>query len=144
MGQIAYAFRVEMSRALYESYLAVFRSGECETQFEAIDRARKSPAPHFFTSAQNCAKVVAKMLKGEPTGLKNPDKIRKFEELCARVEKYIEENPEEVAKYGMPTICEEIVNQPAPEFYICHNTAKQIILHQRKRQIEEKMRWVKR
>lgn len=83
------------------------------------------------------------MRRGEPTGLKNPDKIRKFDELRARVEKYIEENPEEAEKYGMPTICEEIVNQPAPEFYICHNTAKQIILRQRKRQREEKMRWVK-
>jgi hypothetical protein len=141
MGQIAYAFRVEMSRALFASYLSVLRSGECETQFEAIDMARKSPAPHFFTSAQNCAKVVAKMLRGEPTGLKNPDKIRKFEELRARLEKYMEVNPEEVEKYGLPTICEEIVNQPAPEFYICHNTAKQIILKQRKRQREEVMRW---
>lgn len=133
-----------MSEALYKSYMEVYRSGECATQFDAIDKARKSPAPHFFTSARNCAYVVNKLRRGEPTGLRNPDKIRKFDELRRRVDAYLEEHPEDLDKCGLPGICEEIVNQPAPEFYICHNTAKQIILRQRKRQVEENMRWVRR
>ena len=143
MGHIAYAFRVEMSRALYATYREILSSGECATQHEAIDRARKSPAPHFFTSARNCAYVVTRLQRGEPTGLRNPDKIRKFNELQRRVEEYIAEHPEEREK-GMPCVCEAVVNEPAPEYYICHNTAKQIILRERKRSKEEAMRWVKR
>ena len=55
----------------------------------------------------------------------------------------IAEHPEEREK-GMPSVCEAVVNETAPEYYICHNTAKQIILRERKRSKEEAMRWVKR
>ena len=143
MGQIAYAFRLEMSRALYATYREILLSGECVTQHEAIDRARKSPAPHFFTSAKNCAYIVTRMQRGEPTGLRNPDKVRKFNELARLVEEYMSEHGEEATK-GILSVCEEVVNMPAPEYYICHNTAKQIILRERKRSREEAMRWVRR
>lgn len=134
MGMMAYEFRVEMSRALYDSYLAVLRTGECQTLYEAVERARKSQAPNYFTSDWNCAKIMSKMLAGEPTGLKNKDKIRKFDALFAEVQRYKAEHDEWP---GLVNVCREIVRLPAPEYFICHNTAKQIILRERKRRREE-------
>lgn len=142
MGLIAYEFRVEMSRALYESYLAILTAGECRTQFEAIERARKSPAPHFFTSARNCCYVLTKMANGEPTGLSNPDKVRKFKELDRRAREYRETHTEWP---GLMNVSRIIVNEPAPEYYICYSTAKQMILSERKKRQEEVARkWAKR
>lgn len=134
MGQIAYEFKEEMSRSLYESYLEILNTGECSTQYEAIERTRKSPAPHFFTSARNCAYILKRITLNEPTGLRNFDKIRKFNDLYALAEKYKMEHPEYP---GLMAVSRIIVNMPAPEYYICHNTAKQIILRERKRRREE-------
>lgn len=138
---MAYEFRVEMSRALYDSYLKVLSTGECQTLHEAVERARKSPAPHYFTSDWNCAKIMSKMFAGEETGLKNPDKIRKFNALFEEVKRYKEEHDEWP---GLVNVCREVVHHPAPEYFICHNTAKQIILRERKRKREEvARRWAK-
>lgn len=141
MGRIAEDFRQEMRKSLYESYLTILRSGDCETQYEAIERARRSTAPNFFTSSKNAAYVLNLMEKGLDHGLKNPDKVRKFLELKRIADEYkrsCKEYP------GLLNVCREIVNEPAPEYYICYSTAKQMILEERRRRMEEMMRWVKR
>lgn len=123
-----------MSRALYDSYVAILSSGECRTQSEAVDKARWSTAPSYFTSARNCNYILSKMYAGEPTGLKDKDKIRKFDALYCEAEAYREEHEEWPGLYN---VCREIVEHPAPEFFICHNTAKQMILKERKKRQEE-------
>ncbi len=140
MGRIADTLRIEMQRDLYKSYLEIYESGECETQYQAINRARKSPAPQFYTTSKNCCYVLNLMYKGEDTGLRNPDKIRKFQELKRRADewKQKEEYP------GLLNVCREIVEEPAPEYYICYSTAKQMIQAERRKRIKEAMRWVKR
>lgn len=141
MGRIAQEFREEMSRSLYESYLAILNAGECATQYEAIERARRSPAPQWFISEWSCVNILTKMQRGEPTGLKNPDKIRKYDDLFAVVERWRAERGEWP---GLIVVCREIVHGEAPEYYICHNTAKQMILAERKRRREEvARRWVR-
>ena len=137
MGRIAHEFRVEMSRALYDSYVAILSSGECRTQAEAVEKARRSTAPSYFTSARNCNYILSRMFAGEPTGLKDRDKIRKFEALFREAERYREEHDEWPGLYN---VCREIVELPAPEYFICHNTAKQMILHERKKRREESAR----
>ena len=140
MGRIQDTFRIEMRRDLYKSYLAILESGQCDTQYEAIDRARKSPAPQFYTTTKNCCYILGLMEQGKDTGLRNPDKIRKFVEL-----KRLADEWKEHEEYpGLINVCREIVNMPAPEYYICHNTAKQMILDERRRRQKEMMRWVKR
>lgn len=141
MGRIAHEFRVEMSRALYDSYVAILSTGECRTQAEAIDKARWSTAPCYFTSARNCNYILSRMYAGEPTGLKDKDKIRKFQALYCEVEAYKEEHDEWPGLYN---VCREVVEHPAPEYFICHNTAKQMILYERKKRREEiARRWAK-
>ena len=134
MGRIAHEFRIEMSRALYDSYVAILSSGECRTQSEAVDKARWSTAPSYFTSARNCNYILSRIYAGEPTGLKDRDKIRKFEALHAEAERYRETHAEWP---GLDNVCSEIVEMPAPEYFICHNTAKQMILFERKKRREE-------
>ena len=140
MGRIADDLRKEMQEALYKSYLKIYESGECETQYQAIDRARKSRAPHFFTTAKNCCYVLKLMEDGMDTGLRNPDKIRKFEELKRLADEWKQKD-----EYpGLLSVCREIVEQPAPEYYICYSTAKQMIQVERRKRQKEAMRWVKR
>lgn len=140
MGRIAHEFRVEMSRALYDSYVAILSTGDCRTQYEAVEKARRSPAPNYFTSARNCNYILSRMYAGEPTGLKDPDKIRKFEALFSEAERYRQEH----GWPGLFNVCREIVEMEAPEYFICHNTAKQMILVERKKRREEiARRWAK-
>lgn len=141
MGRISQEFRIEMSRALYDSYVAVLSSGECRTQAEAIERARRSTAPCYFTSPRNCNEILSRMYAGQPTRLKDRDKIRKFDALFLEAERYRETHDEWP---GLYRVCHEIVELPAPEYFICHNTAKQMILKERrKRQEEVAKRWAR-
>ena len=142
MGRIAHEFRVEMSRALYDSYVAILSTGECRTQYEAVEKARRSTAPNYFTSARNCNYILSRMYAGEPTGLKDKDKVRKFESLFAESKRYRETHDEWPGLYN---VCREIVDKEAPEYFICHNTAKQMILSERKKRREEiAKKWAKR
>lgn len=140
MGRIDEGFRREMQEALYKSYKEIYESGECETQYQAIDKARKSRAPHFFTSAKNCAYILYLMSQGKDTGLRNPDKIRKFEELKRLADSYKSEN----GYPGLMNVCRDIVEMPAPEYYICFSTAKQMILRERDEEKKRMMRWIRR
>lgn len=85
--------------------------------------------------------MLTLLYQGRDTGLRVPEKIRKFDEIKRRVD-------EMKSKEGYPGLlnaCREVVNQPAPEYYICHNTAKQMILEERKRRQDEMARrWAKR
>lgn len=140
MGRIADIFRIEMQRDLYKSYLEIYESGECETQFEVIDRARKSPAPQFYTTSKNCCYILKLMEEGRDTGLRNADKIRKFVELKRLADEWKNTHDDYP---GLRNVCREIVNMPAPEYYICYNTAKQMIREERRKRQKELMRWVK-
>lgn len=134
MGRISRWYREKMSSSLYEAYVKTLESGECATQYEAIERARKSPAPSYFTSEKHCAYIIKKMQCGQPTMLRNADKIRKFNAIYAEVEKYRAEHDEWP---GLFSVCREIVERPAPEFYICYNTAKQMIKEEREKRVGE-------
>ena len=134
IGRIAHEYRVEMSRALYDSYVEILSSGECRTQYEAVERARRSTAPSYYTSARNCNYILSRMYAGEPTGLRDREKIRKFEALYDAAERYRAEHDEWP---GLFNVCREIVEEEAPEYFICHNSAKQMILHERKKRREE-------
>lgn len=136
MGRLARWFRENMSRSLYDSYVAVLESGECATQYEAIERARKSPAPSYFTSEKRCAECLSRMYAGRPVALRDSDKIRKFQALYEEAERYREEH----GWPGLSVVCREIVERPAPEYFICHNSAKQMILGERRRRQEEMAR----
>ena len=141
MGRIARWYREKMSSSLYEAYVKTLESGECVTQYEAIEVARKSTAPCYFTSEKHCADIISRMYSGKPTMLRNADKIRKFQAIYEEVERYKEEHDEWP---GLFSVCREIVERPAPEFFICHNTAKQMILEERKKRVAEMTRrWVK-
>lgn len=144
MGQIAHGFKSEMSMALYNSYLRILESGECASQAEAVNLARKSEAPHFFSSAKSCMEIISKMLKRQPTGLRAPEKIKKYQMIFKRLAIYIYENPEKASTMSLFQLCETVISQPAPEYYVCFNTAKQVILKERARRREEAARrWVR-
>ena len=101
-------------------------------------RKSGSRKPHasqtMVTSARNCNYILSRMYAGEPTGLKDRDKIRKFDALFQEAERYRREHGEWPGLYN---VCRDIVELPAPEYFICHNTAKQMILHERKKRREE-------
>ena len=140
MGRIADTFRIEMQRDLYKSYMKIYESGQCETQYQAIEMARKSPAPQFYTTSKNCCYILNLMYKGLDSGLRNPDKIRKFQELKRRAD----ERKSRGEYPGLLNVCRDLVEEPAPEYYICYSTAKQMILDERAKRKREAMRWVKR
>lgn len=142
MGRIGLEYRSKRNEALYEAYENVLRTGECSSQAEAIDRARKSEAPNFFTPPRFCSDVMYRMRIGKPYGgIRGEDKRRKFMELYERYKEYREQHPEE----SSISACTYITEQPAPEFYISYGTAKQFILQERRRRQEETARrWSKR
>ena len=79
-------------------------------------------------------RVPVRVAFSQVGGLKDRDKIRKFEALFLEAERYREEHDEWPGLYN---VCREIVEHSAPEYFICHNTAKQMILRERKKRREE-------
>lgn len=128
--------RKQRDIALFESYSKAIQEHDFANQKEAFDYVRKHAAPRFFSSNMFCESMITKMLNGQPTGLKNPQAVRKYNELFRRYKQKAEQYPEKTIR----EICAIIVDEPAPEFYLNRRITQWIIAREKKERWEEIMK----
>ena len=129
--------------ALYDAYVKALESHNFRSQAEALDYVRTHESPRFYISAQFCWEIISQMLRGIPTYITGNQSKRKFAELFRRYQ--IESQKPEYKGYPQELICEIIVGQPAPEFYINARTTRSIITRQREiRQRQFAKEWASR
>ena len=90
---------------------------------EMFERAAKSPASRFWVSERRAAAVISKMLKGDQILSMNPKKREMYFEIFRRAKRIFKENPGTT----IADAAYEVVNSPAPEFYITTKSARVMI-----------------
>lgn len=111
---------------LYDVYRRGLQEGRFDTVRAAADYVRKQSAPRFYISAREACRLVARIEAGKPLRI-NPTSLRRIFVIYARFRDYMRRYPESPKCEAF----ENIVCEPAPEFYIGWEMAKKIILNKR-------------
>ena len=127
--------RKARDKALFDAYNKALSTISFSSQAEAVDYVRTHEAPRFYISPEFCSIVIGRMIRGEEPGIKGTLRIKKFRELYARflVESSKPENEDMAAR----EICNIIVEQKAPEFYLNYRASAGIINAQKEKRIKE-------
>ena len=115
----------QRDRALFDSYRTALENRHFVSQHEAVDYIRRSPAPRFYISAQAAAVYINLMNSGKPLAGLNLSSRRRIREIYNRYR--IMKASERYAGMSTFRICQIIVEEPAPEFYIGYELARKII-----------------
>ena len=85
---------------------------------ELFDIARKKEAPRFYVSFDNARRFVSMLDRGLELPIVNENKRAMYKELYCRLKKV---RGDKERCYGLLT---DIINSPAPEFYMDYETFK--------------------
>lgn len=117
-----------MSRELIQDYselvLKLMRDDKSKTISECLFEASTMPAPRFYMSQDVAQRYVMRYDRGQDIGLSNPLKIAEVKELHRRYDK----RRSALNAKGVPEIkykiIEEILEEPAPSFYLDAETLR--------------------
>lgn len=114
---------------------ALFRKMLCETEMNSLNElfaaVVKQPSSRFWVSEDRAAIVVRDVIhRGYDLRQMKLQTARMYAEILKRVLKIREKNPER----DIYSIVFEVVNSPAPEFYLTSDSAKVLIYAWRRRQ----------
>lgn len=133
----------ELKRARDAALYAVYKEGLSEGRFETLGQAARyvceHPAPRFYIEGDKASLLIGKILVGESLISYNSCSRRLAWHLHKRYKEYLERHPG--CKVARERILEEIVEEPAPEFFLEPQRARKIIQQERKK---ERQRWVRR
>ena len=96
---------------------------------EVLNAVVSSPSKRFWVTSERAAIVIYNMMKGDELEHMRPLKRKMFREIYRRVMKLKANYPQ----LSIPILAEQVVAEPAPEFYITPGSAKVIISRIRKR-----------
>lgn len=113
---------------LHRAYKEVVNSGKYNNIIDCIKESLTLPASKFWISSENAARIISRMEKGD--NLQNISPLRKemFLELHKR---FLEEKVRHPESKSVYKICEIIIEQPAPRFYIGLQRGIKIIKQER-------------
>lgn len=109
--------------ALFDAYRHALETTNFRYQQDAVNWVRTHAAPKFYVSPAVCAKFMSEMMKGKHLEGINALAKKKFIELFRRFMNRIADTP----SASIISICEQIVEEPAPEFYIGYDIARKAI-----------------
>ena len=96
---------------------------------EVLKAVVASPSKRFWVTSERASIVIYNMMKGDELEYMRPLKRKMFREIYRRVMKLKANYPQ----LSIPILTEQVVAEPAPEFYITPGSAKVIISRIRKR-----------
>lgn len=130
MGKSNYDITRMMREDLMAAYREVVQS--CWTQKEAWEKTAKHPAPRYYLTPKQAWDEMRRMVKGDfsrvdslPTDVK-----RKYYSLFSKLEQLTQKR--EFIGKSLFYICQHLVVQPAPEFFIKPQTVRQIFYYYKK------------
>lgn len=93
------------------------------TQGEVIELASKSSAPRFYVTFENARRFVSLLMRGKKLPIVNKNKQEMYKEIYRRYKAKVKDAN---ARYKY-IILEDIIEEPAPSFYIDGETFRGII-----------------
>lgn len=130
-----FEYAKERDNDIMRAYLQLIR--ECDTiELQNIFRqVVNMPSKRFWVSAERAAIVVSRMMKGDKLLDMRPTKREMFEEIYRRVMKLKESSSASIYELTI-----EVVQEPAPKFYLTTGSAKVIIYKAKKRWFKDRKR----
>lgn len=130
-----FEYAKERDNDIMRAYLQLIR--ECDTiELQNIFRqVVNMPSKRFWVSAERAAIVVSRMMKGDKLLDMRPTKREMFEEIYRRVM-----NLKESSSASIYELTIEVVQEPAPKFYLTTESAKVIIYKAKKRWFKDRKR----
>lgn len=117
-------------RDLYKAFVAGLRDNTFGSTAEAADFARRQTAPQYYISARTASLLISRIESRISLIDLNSNSRRRIWHIYSLYTEYLSRHP------GCTTprelILEEIVESPAPEFFVSLDRAKHIILYERK------------
>lgn len=89
------------------------------SQKEIVEHAVKSTAPRFFTSYESARRLISLMIRKKRLPIINKNRIEMYKEIYRR---FLKKSKEQINKYGCYRLLEEIIDSPAPSFYMDSET----------------------
>jgi hypothetical protein len=128
-------FKEMRDRELTDAFRRLLREGVGSSLHELFELAAKQPASRFWVSEHRAAIVIRDMLyRGEDLRGMKEQSQRMYREIYRRVRAALRKDPGRCVYH----LVFEVVNSPAPEFYLTAETAKVLIYaHRRKRRRAE-------
>lgn len=109
------AFTRERNAALLKAYRQQVESASFIRLNEIGQKIVNSPSPRFWVSEERAAAVVSAIMRGKPVlDTMRPTKREMFEEIHHRVVALKTKHP----NWHLSELVYEVVNSPAPKFYM--------------------------
>lgn len=93
------------------------------SQSEVIEHASRSSAPRFYVTFENARRFVSLLMRKKRLPITNKNKVEMYKEIYRR---YREQVKDCDARYKY-LILENIIEEPAPSFYIDEETFRGIV-----------------
>lgn len=93
------------------------------SQSEVIEHASRSSAPRFYVTFENARRFVSLLMRDKKLPITNKNKIEMYKEIYRRYREQVK-NSDSRYKY---LILEDIIEEPAPSFYIDEETFRGIV-----------------
>lgn len=123
--------RQEKDRELYSVYLRGLREHHFANMHEAVDWVRSQPASKFYISSKALVNYIGAMKNGKVPPKMFSCNEKKMKILYQMYLDFMQNNPG--CKLSRERICEILVEEPAPMFFICHDSCIKAIWRERSR-----------
>ena len=124
-GNVA-EYTEERDAALFKCFLLIRNADPSKMVTTCFMEAVSMPAPRFFIGETRAYAVVSALRKGAILNLLSPPRRRMFEEIARRVDILMKENP----STDLMQAVVDVINAPAPEFYITPGRCCKLIYRQ--------------
>lgn len=128
--------RVRDLKRVYDEYVAS-REYSCHMD-EVYEAIVNMPAKRFWVNTRRAAEVISSMMKGDKQRFNRMRKNKKemYREIYGRVLKVKKENP----CLSLYEICDIVVSQSAPKFYLAPDSVKLMLCKAKKKWRKEMLK----
>lgn len=120
----------DVLKSFFNSLKEVRKTKPHATLDEIIKHAVKSEAPRFYVTFENARRFVSMMVRNKKLPLINNNKIAMYKEIYRRYRERMK-NCSTRYKY---VILEQIIEEPAPSFYLDEETFRGIVYRSLRKQ----------
>ena len=113
----------DVVNCFFESLKEVRKTKPFASQGEIIKHAASKNAPRFYITCENARRFTSLLLRKKKLPHINRNKLEMYKEIYRRYLKWVKENGAD-HKY---MILEQIIQEPAPSFYLDEQTFRGIV-----------------
>ena len=113
----------DVLNSFFESLKEVRKTKPYATQDEVIKHAVKMKAPRFYVTFENARRFVSMLARKKKLPLINSNKLAMYKEIYHR---YVQRMKDDSKRYKY-MILEQIIEEPAPSFYLDEDTFRGIV-----------------